>query len=187
MLYSARALLPPLTREPPKLGKLVSGNPAAVPLPPGGRLMLVCLGRAINDRPYYSPCGAGFHREAISSTAGGYHPSAAFRRQDIIAWAAKPTPGRGFEEVYERTGHKPKSALHKRRAKTPLRRTKQGMTMFALPSEGSNLFCLGSFWGRGGLFSKSPPQIPSSEKRNEGRGEGKNRKKRGGRECGYCL
>ena len=124
--------------------------------------MLVCLGRAINDRPYYSPCGAGFHREAISSTAGGYHPSAAFRRQDIIAWAAKPTPGRGFEEVYERTGHKPKSALHKRRAKTPLRRTKQGMTMFALPSEGSNLFCLGSFWGRGGLFSKSPPQIPSS-------------------------
>ena len=35
-----RKLLPPLTREPPKLGKLVSGNPAAVPLPLGGRLKL---------------------------------------------------------------------------------------------------------------------------------------------------
>ena len=48
----SRRLLPPLTREPPKLGKLVSGNPAAVPLPLGGRLKLVHLGRAINDRPY---------------------------------------------------------------------------------------------------------------------------------------
>ena len=33
-----RGLLPPLTPEPQKRGKLVSGNPAAVPLPPRGRL-----------------------------------------------------------------------------------------------------------------------------------------------------
>ena len=49
----SRRLLPPLTREPPKLGKLVSGNPAAVPLPLGGRLKLVSrLGRANTVRPY---------------------------------------------------------------------------------------------------------------------------------------
>ena len=34
----SRRLLPPLTREPPKLISFVSGNPAAVPLPLGGRL-----------------------------------------------------------------------------------------------------------------------------------------------------
>ena len=36
----SRRLLPPLTQEPPKLDKLVSGNPAAVPLPLGGRLLV---------------------------------------------------------------------------------------------------------------------------------------------------
>ena len=64
--------------------------------------------------------------------------------------------GRGFEEVYKRAGHKPKSVLHKRCAKTPLRRTKKGSTLFALPSEGSNPFCLGSFGGARGDFFKSP-------------------------------
>ena len=53
--------------------------------------------------------------------------------------------GRGFEEVHERSGHKLKSAPHERRTKTPLRRTKKGSALFALPSEGSNPFCLGSF------------------------------------------
>ena len=34
-----RTLLSPLPPEPQKRGKRVSGNPAAVPLPPGGRLI----------------------------------------------------------------------------------------------------------------------------------------------------
>ena len=34
-----RGLLSPLPPEPQKRGKRVSGNPAAVPLPPGGRLI----------------------------------------------------------------------------------------------------------------------------------------------------
>ena len=34
----SRRLLPPPTREPPKLISFVSGNPAAVPLPLGGSL-----------------------------------------------------------------------------------------------------------------------------------------------------
>ena len=76
----------------------------------------------------------------------------------LTATIRQHSVGRGFEEVHERSGHKPKSAPHKRRAKTPLHRTKQGSTLFALPSEGSNPSCWGVFGGRGGLFSKSPPQ-----------------------------
>ena len=37
-----RGLLPPLPPEPQKRGKRVSGNPVAVPLPPGGRLKGAC-------------------------------------------------------------------------------------------------------------------------------------------------
>ena len=95
------------------------------------------------------------HRRWLSSVGEGVP-----RRQDIIAWAAKPTPGRGFEEVHERKGQRPKSVLHKCRAKTPLRGIEKGSTLFALPSEGSNPFCWGVFGGCGGLFPKSPPQKP---------------------------
>ena len=46
------------------------------------------------------------HRRWISSGGEGKP-----RRQDIIAWAAKPTPGRGFEEVYKRERQEPESVL----------------------------------------------------------------------------
>ncbi|MBQ2249451.1 MAG: hypothetical protein II326_04685, partial [Clostridia bacterium] len=78
-------------------------------------------------------------------------------RQDIIAWAAKPTPGRGFEEVYERSGQRPKSVLQYGCAKTPLEGIEKGSTLFALPSMGSNIFLLGSFWGAWGTFFKKSP------------------------------
>ena len=102
-------------------------------------------------RSRISPRSDFTHRRWISS-GGEVFP----RRQDIIAWADKPTPGRGFEEVHERERHKPKSVLQYGCAKTPLRRTKKGSTLFALPSEGSNPFCLGSFGGARGDFFKSP-------------------------------
>jgi hypothetical protein len=38
-----RGLLSPLPPEPQKRGKRVSGNPAAVPLPPGGRLRICAI------------------------------------------------------------------------------------------------------------------------------------------------
>ena len=61
----------------------------------GERLILVALGRAINDRPYYSSCGAGYHREAISSTAGGYHPAARESLADRISLRGRPSPRPG--------------------------------------------------------------------------------------------
>ena len=64
--------------------------------------------------------------------------------------------GRGFEEVYKRERQRPESVLHKRRTKTPLLRTKKGSALFALPSEGSNPICWGSFGGARGDFFKSP-------------------------------
>ena len=64
--------------------------------------------------------------------------------------------GRGFEEVYKRSGQRPKSALHKRRTKTPLESIEKGSTLFALPSMGSYSFCWGSFGGARGDFFKSP-------------------------------
>ena len=90
------------------------------------------------------------HRRWISS-GGEVLP----RRQDIIAWAAKPTPGRGFEEVYTRAGHKPKSVPHKRRTKVPLLRAKKEarcshfLPWVAIPF-------LGSFGGARGAFFKRP-------------------------------
>ena len=64
-------------------------------LPPGGSLKLVPLGRANTVRPYYSSCGAGYHREAISSTAGGYHPSARESLADRISLRGRPSPRPG--------------------------------------------------------------------------------------------
>ena len=62
---------------------------------------------------------------------------------ETSATVRKHSVGRGFEEVYKRAGHKLKSVPHKWRTKTPLRRTKNGSTLFALPSMGSNPFCWG--------------------------------------------
>ena len=59
------------------------------------RLILVPLGRANEVRPYYSSCGAGFHREAISSTVGGYHPSARGNLADRISLRGRPRPRPG--------------------------------------------------------------------------------------------
>ena len=78
----------------------------------------------------------------------------------LLSTIRQHSVGRGFEEVHERAGHKPKSVLHKRRAKTPLCYIKKGSTLFALPSEGTNILFWGIFGGCGGLFSKSPPQKP---------------------------
>ena len=64
-------------------------------LPPGGSLKLVPLGRANTVRPYYSSCGAGYHREAISSTAGGYHPAARESLADRISLRGRPSPRPG--------------------------------------------------------------------------------------------
>ena len=41
---------------------------------------------------YLSPCGAGFHRGAISSTVGGFHPSARESLADRISLRAKRAP-----------------------------------------------------------------------------------------------
>ena len=69
--------------------------------------------------------------------------------------------GRGFEEVHEREGHKPKSVLQYGYAKTPLRGIEKGSALFALPSMGSNIFFQGSFWGVWGtFFKKSPTKTP---------------------------
>ena len=54
----------------------------------GERLILVALDRANIVRHNFSPCGAGFHREAISSTIGGFHPSARESLADRISLRA---------------------------------------------------------------------------------------------------
>ena len=93
-------------------------------------------------------CGERALARRVAALCNAFYSSPTVREHPV---------GRGFEEVHERERHKLKSAPHKRRAKTPLRRTKKGSTLFALPSMGSNPFCLGSFGGaRGGLFQKSP-------------------------------
>ena len=54
----SRRLLPPPTREPPKLISFVSGNPAAVPLPLGGRLWRATADRKTPPKknPWWCSC-----------------------------------------------------------------------------------------------------------------------------------
>ena len=73
------------------------------------RLILVALDRANNVRPYYSSCGAGYHRGAISSTAGGYHPAARFSLADRISLRGRlsPRPGEASKKSTSGRGRNP--------------------------------------------------------------------------------
>ena len=127
-------------------------------LPPGGRQKLVHLGRAINDRPYYSSCGAGFHREAISSTAGGYHPAARESLADRISLRGRPSPRPGEASKTSMSGRGTNQSLYcsNGERKLPLKaRKKEARCSHFLPWVA--ILFVGEFWGSSrGLFQKSP-------------------------------
>ncbi len=131
-------------------------------LPLGGRQKLVHLDRAINDRPYFSSCGAGYHRGAISSTAGGYHLSARESLADRISLRGRPSPRPGEASKKSTSERGRNSSLYcsnGTRKLPPAAQKKEARCSHFLLRVA--ILFVGSFWGVWGtFFKKSPTKTP---------------------------
>ena len=125
------------------------------------RLIFVSLGRANEVRPYYSSCGAGFHRGAISSTAGGYHPAARENLADRISLRGRSSPRPGEASKKSMSGRGRDRSLYCTNGERKLPSTaqkKEARCSHFLPWVA--ILFVGEFWGSSrGLFQKSPRTI----------------------------
>ena len=128
-----------------------------------GRRALHGLCAIPSEHHNFSSCGAGFHRGAISSTGGGYHPSAGGSLADRISLRGRPSP---------RPGEASKKSTSDRGTNQNLRRT-NGERKLPLKAKKKEARCshflpwvailfLGSFWGVWGTFFKKSPTKTAS-------------------------